>query len=116
MPPEIGNLTHSESVTLKEYVESRFTSIEEAIKVALVAMDKRLDSMNEIRETMRDQASKFPTRAELEIQLSNIGKDVRELQNSRSYLAGRASQSSVNLALLISIIGIILGIVALFVK
>ena len=54
----------SDTVSLREYVDIRLLSIENAIVLAKQNMDSRLDSMNEIREQLRDQASRFVTRAE----------------------------------------------------
>ena len=65
-------------VGLKEYVDMRFSesdkakdnalhSIEEARKEAQTAMEKRLEGMNEFRDQLRDQASRFITREEYTI-------------------------------------------------
>jgi hypothetical protein len=43
-------------------------------------LDKRLDSMNEFRAQLKDQAVSFVTRAELEPQLSGLASDVRRIE------------------------------------
>jgi hypothetical protein len=50
---------------LEKIIEIRFEAINQATELARMAMEKRLDSMNEFRETLRDQSSKFVTRNEL---------------------------------------------------
>jgi len=62
-------------VGLKEYVDMRFSesekakdnalhSIEIARREAQTAMEKRLEGMNEFRDQLRDQATRFITREE----------------------------------------------------
>ena len=46
-------------------INLRFEGIEKATDLARASMEKRLDSMNEFRDTLKDQASKFVTRTEL---------------------------------------------------
>jgi hypothetical protein len=82
-PPksEIGSkenpyYVRSDELTLKEYFESRYKALEDlicarlqaqdkAVELAKNSMEKRLDSMNEFRDTLKDQASRFVTRSEL---------------------------------------------------
>ena len=52
--------THFDTV-----IDLRFNGIEKATDLARVNMEKRLDGMNEFRETLKDQASRFVTRTEL---------------------------------------------------
>lgn len=49
----------------REIRRERNLSIDRSIDLAREGMEKRLDSMNEFRETLRDQAGKFVTRNEL---------------------------------------------------
>lgn len=64
------------TVTMKEYVdmqsdlnkqltEAQFKNIQDNITKATASMDKRLDGMNEFRDTLKDQAGTFITRMEL---------------------------------------------------
>lgn len=68
--------TQAQGIGLKEYVDNEFKMCREIRATRLAAMDKalemahdtmetRLTGMNEFRETLRDQASKFITRNEL---------------------------------------------------
>lgn len=102
------DLTHMEGMTLKEYVTLKFEALETATTLAREAMNKRLDGMNEFRETLKDQASKFITRPEHDVLI----KDINELREFRIKLESKADQSQVNRALLISIIGIVLAILS----
>lgn len=51
-------------VTLRHYVEQRFEQHQRALDLATQAMEKRLDGMNEFRQSLRDQSVLFLTRAE----------------------------------------------------
>ena len=50
----------------------RFDLIDRATTVALSTMDKRLDSMNEFRSSLRDQAASFADRKELDLRLKPL--------------------------------------------
>jgi|GEM_PF-5519657 hypothetical protein len=49
----------------KDGCNGRFISMEKAVDTAKESMEKRLDSMNEFRDALKDQASRFVTRTEL---------------------------------------------------
>ncbi len=72
--------------------------------------------MNEFREALTDQSKTFITRNEFSLCLEKIESDIRSLRESRSELQGKASQSQVNIALSISVIGIALGFLSLLLK
>jgi len=73
-------------------------------------MEKRLDGMNEFRDTLKDQSGSFLTKSEFYTYRNKLDEDIRSLRESRAEIAGKASQTSVNIALLISIVGLILSI------
>lgn len=50
---------------MSELTSLHFKLTKEKVEEARVSMEKRLDSMNEFRDTLKDQASKFVTRTEL---------------------------------------------------
>jgi hypothetical protein len=66
----------AQNVDIKDYVDARvdanrqhadaqFRNIQENITKATASLDKRLDGMNEFRDTLKDQAGTFITRGEL---------------------------------------------------
>jgi len=97
------------NVTWKDYVDGRFKEINESRAIASASMEKRLDSMNEFRDTLRDQATSFMPRAEVEATLNRVETDVQGLRESRAVLEGKASQNSVNIALLIAVMGAVMS-------
>ena len=124
-----------EQVSLRDYVErmvhaheklneTRLCSIEKAIKLAADQMDKRLEGMNEFRAQLTTYETKLVTRQEavlvhekLEADLVNLDEktssDIRSLRESRAVLEGKASQQSVNTAMLISVSGLILSMLTI---
>jgi hypothetical protein len=60
-------------ISLKQYVTDILAEKEKALNAALVASDKRLDGMNEFRDSLKDQAGTFVTRKELEAIEHEIG-------------------------------------------
>ena len=100
-----------DSVPLRDYVDMRFSDMDDRTELAREAMEKRLDGMNEFRDTLRDQASKFIPRTEYDI----LCDDVQKLKESRAEMRGKASQNSVIVAYIFAVIGIGIGIVGLLV-
>ena len=107
-----NNFTHKDGVTLKEYFDSRLQSIEDAIGVARLAMETRLAGMNEFRESLRDQTNRSMSREEYQAAHDRVKEDIQSLRESRAELAGKASQMSVNISLLISILGLVTSLVS----
>jgi hypothetical protein len=119
-------------------LEQRIASIEKATIIANATMEKRLESMNEFRAQLKDQTitfitrtdhdnlvakldvglkevkdgiQKFISRAEYESQIEKLETEIKELQLSRANLEGKASQSSVAVAYILSGIGLLLSII-----
>jgi len=51
---------------LKNYIDTKFENLEKANNLARENLDTRLESMNEFRNSMKDQASTYITRKEIE--------------------------------------------------
>ena len=110
-----------ESISLKEYVdvkiaatselfETKISAAEKAVSLASNTLAARLDLMNEFRMQLKDQAGSFFPRAEHDIYIKTVDKDIRELRESKASLEGKASQLSVNITLIIAIVGIFLSL------
>jgi two-component sensor histidine kinase len=83
-------------VALREYLErriedldrritDRFALSDAAVIKAERTMNDRLDSMNEFRDALKDQASRMATREELE----TVDRMVQELRRAQANLDGR---------------------------
>lgn len=64
------------------------TSSKEAVQKAEIATEKRFDSVNEFRGSLKDQAATLLTRAEAETRFNSLEKDIQGLRESRSEAAG----------------------------
>lgn len=104
MTPEERNY-----VSLKEHFETRITALERATDTATKTLDKRLDSMNEFRNTLKDQAGTFVTRSDLK----KIESDIEDLNNWKSRQEGKASQLYVTITLVIALIGIFISLIGI---
>ena len=100
-------------VSLKEHIETRLKSLEDAQHKAERLLDERLASMNEFREALKDQSTKFFTISSHEAYQKLVETDLRMLRESRAMLEGKASQSTVNIALLLSSVSAITAFVGL---
>jgi len=102
-------------VHLKELFNSEIRSIDRATDIARVGMEKRLEGMNEFRQQLNDQAKEFITRPELNAIRKEIEADIRILRESKATLEGKADQKAVNIAMAISLIGLIIGVIAIII-
>ena len=102
-----------EYVTLREYIDLRFNTVEEATAMARQSMEKRLDGMNEFRDTLKDQAAKFVTVSEVTQTTQRLVDDIKVLQRYQATMEGKASQSSVYIGYGISLVAIILSVMKL---
>mgnify|MGYP007099595040 CR=1 FL=1 len=113
-------------VSLKEHFNTRIVMMEKAIEIARNGMDRRLDAMNEFRASLKDATMNSPTRNEMQLAIEKLEVkiqsiiaplegDVRDLRDSKNILAGKASQQSVNLSLLFSIIGVVISVTAIII-
>jgi len=109
---------HQEEIT--KSIDDRFRAQEKAVVVALQSNEKRLDSMNEFRETLRDQNKTFITRADHDALIISYQKDIESLDDKisslnefRAELKGKASQSQLNITFIFTLISFIIGIAGL---
>ena len=100
----------SQLVPLREYIDLRFSETQRAIDKAESSMNERLASMNEFRATLKDQSAKFITREEVTSMLERIQENVTALQKLSDISTGKASQTSMIIALVISLASLGLGL------
>jgi septation ring formation regulator EzrA len=88
----------SDKVSLREHLQEQIRSVDryftvqlamsrEAIQKAEEQLNKRLEGMNEFRDTLKDQASKFATQD----QLQSIEKRLQAIERNLSSGEGRTS-------------------------
>jgi len=101
------------SVPLRDHFEARLAAMEKATSLATRQLEERLHGMNEFRQQLRDQAAQHISRDEFCAKLDHIQDAIDDLKKSRDTLAGKASQQSVNVALLLSMLGLLIGAIGL---
>lgn len=102
--------------SLKDYIDTRFESIQEAIRVATNALERRLENVNEWRASFRDLSSTYPTKAELSVFKESVDKDLREIRDWKNKQEGKASQSSVNISLILGVSGLVIGLISILLR
>jgi hypothetical protein len=104
-------------VALKEYLEEKIRALDQRMceRFALndlsssksdATLQHRLNSMNEFREALKDQAARMATRVELE----HLAVMVRDLENRRANLDGRLYVVAIILSIAAS------GLTAVFIQ
>jgi hypothetical protein len=97
-----AKLSHSEAVSLKEYVDIRIHEL-----------DRRMEVLNNIRQTLVDQAGSFARRDWVEAQLALLDAQIDTLKSFRTGIESKASQSAVNISYLIGVAGLLMGLISL---
>jgi len=70
----------------RDYIDVRIHDLRMAIDQARASMERRLDGMNEFRDSLKDQSEKFASREGL----YNLERQVQELRVTGGSAAGRA--------------------------
>jgi len=70
----------TDDVTLREYMESRFVSLQRAVDKAEESNDKRFAAINEMRSMVSDAATRFMPRIEYETAHRAVVEKVEALQ------------------------------------
>jgi gas vesicle protein len=74
---------------MKDMVETAFETAKEAISKAETATDRRLEGMNEFRDTLSDQASHFVTKDALESLVDKLETQINRNRDDLDSLAKR---------------------------
>ena len=115
-------MTDSETVPLKEYIETRLNYLEkiqdereqsskEALNLARKESDIHFDKLNgEYSRIDKVIASTLP-REVYQTQHDNLCNRVKDLELNRAELSGKANQSSVDKAMILSFISVAIAII-----
>jgi hypothetical protein len=99
--------------SLKELIETRLESMEEAKELQAVEYARRLELLNNEAERLRCMQSTYLPREVFDVKTTEISSKLDELRLFRASLEGKASQTSVFVAWGFAILGIIIGILGL---
>jgi hypothetical protein len=91
---------------LYNHIDLKIIAIEKSTTLAKESMERRLEGMNEFRDSLKDQSEKFVSASEYNIKISRIEEDIRLLRESKATLEGKASTTQVYIAYIIAAISI----------
>lgn len=92
-------------------VEIKIESSDKSLNLAREAINTRLEGMNEFRAAIKDYQATTVTRNELDILLKSINSDLREVRDFKLTLEGKASKTSVNIAIILAIISFFTSVI-----
>jgi hypothetical protein len=98
------------------YIEERLRSYEKNIDIARDGMEKRLEAMNEFRDALKDQASRYITREEHDSAYKKLDEDIHKLEISEATVRGKASQSSAYTGILLAAAAILISLGSLILQ
>jgi hypothetical protein len=78
--PKSPPVCSPEGVSIIAYIDALRSADIKASDVARESLEKRLDNVNEFRTQLKDQASNFPTRAEVDAQIQGIENRLRAVE------------------------------------
>jgi hypothetical protein len=107
---------HVGSVSLREYVDTRFTEQDRKVVQARDELERRLDILNGEREQLRDRDATFVTIPVFVAFQEKVGEFMIEIRGFRDTLQGKADQSSMTYTWIVSGVTLILSIAALIVS
>jgi hypothetical protein len=111
-------------VPLKEYVDQRVDAATALLNAKVDATDRaaclaneglagRFEQTNQWRQQSVEREAHFLPRLEFDVQHAQIEKRTAELEKYRNQMEGKASQGAVNVAMLLSVAGLLMGLVGL---
>ena len=118
---------NGDKVPLRDYVDIRFEAVCNEFGARFIAIDReraatektidaRLDSMNEFRQAMLDQARTYMTKHEYQLAHQPLAEDAQEFHDFMAKHQGKASQNQVLFAYGLAFLSMLIGIVLHFVK
>ena len=102
--------------SLKEYFEAKLSAQNKAVQKAEIAMDSRLQGMNEFRQSLADQSQTMMPRAEYTVQHASLSEKIDSLATRIAALENLDKGKRVNQAGLGALATIIIIAVGTFVN
>lgn len=110
---------------LRDLMDQRFAAAEGALQIALgerekamlkaeAASDRRLEGMNEFRQTLSDQAATLVGRAEFNARIDSIVEAVNRLDKQGSAASGRGAGAAALWGWIVGAAGLVLAAGAYF--
>jgi hypothetical protein len=104
-------LTDSELARLRETHDTEREGDKEALKVASVDVDRRLEAHNRFREQIEKERGEYLTKELYDREHLSLANRVKELEISRGEQAGKAAAYAATFAFIAALLGIMAAIV-----
>lgn len=91
----------------KEAVQAALIAAKEAVQKAEAASEKRFDSVNEFRNTLKDQQLTLMARAEAEAKFKDLDRRVTEIADTLNRRASETKGASELWAIIIAVVGFV---------
>ena len=102
-------LMDTKFIALQNLFETKVVATEKATALAADVLKIRLEGLNELRQMASGRDVMFVTKDEFKAQVLNI----EQLRLSEAKLAGKADQTSLTWAYIVSVIGLLIGILGI---
>lgn len=99
--------------SLYKEVELKNENIKTSTKLAADALNDRLQHLNAARELLTQLTHTMLTRAEFNLVVDKIDKEITDMRTFKDNMQGAATQKSVLIAGAIALIGIVIAIISL---
>ena len=99
-----------------ETTDLKFNSLKEATSLAKENLETRLNTMNEFRGALKDNQNLLFTKSEHELYKDKVDEWMRTIDGWKNKQEGKADQSAVNVSLVLSVIGILFGIIGIIMR
>jgi DNA repair exonuclease SbcCD ATPase subunit len=101
---------------LKVLLEVQMQTSEKALKIQAAEYERRLAALNHEAAQLKDMQSRYLPRETFDIKYQELRIKNDELQTFKDQMVGKASQSAVNISIIIAIVGFMLAIAGLVIR
>ena len=109
-------ITKNESVSLRDYFDTRIAALDKAVEVANKSNERRLELLNEFKAAMLDQSNKYLTIAEFKATINNMNDRITTLVSYKDQSEGKASQTQVFITMGIALISCFLAGISIIIQ
>jgi hypothetical protein len=112
----VKELTCHTIAALEKLANEKFAGIDKALNLQSKEYERRLEFLNGEADRLKNMQATYLSRELYDTQHETLRKRIDILEQNRANVEGKASQSAVNIAYIISAIGIIIGIAGLLIS
>lgn len=102
--------------SMERSTSTALAAAQRAVEKAEVAVEKRLEGMNEFRGSLADQARLLMPRAEADNRFSGINEQLKDISSRIDRQEGRGSGLNAGWGYLVGAVGLLAGLIAIFMK